>query len=91
MEGHHKNKCPTFKYYLSIGALNPLGPRGGVYCEICKMMGHHPNTCPLMQKYHSTTKNFFCNFCKFVGHDEKGCRALDLMREHIKYAYIVQG
>jgi hypothetical protein len=53
-EGHHKNECPTFKYYLATGAPNPLATGGGVWCEICRMMGHHPTACPLMQKYQST-------------------------------------
>jgi hypothetical protein len=53
-KGHHKNECPTFREYLATGALNPLAPGGGVYCEICRTMGHHPTSCPLMQKYQST-------------------------------------
>jgi hypothetical protein len=90
-EGHHKNECPTFAYYLAIGALNPLATGGGVWCEICRMMGHHPTTCPLMQKYQSTARSLFCNFCKSVGHDEINCRALDLMRECTSDAYKFKG
>jgi hypothetical protein len=79
IQGHHKDKFPTFTQYLEMGALNPLS-RGG-YCEICKKWGHHPTECTLLYKYQSTPRNLFCNFCKLVGHEEFFFRVFDLMRE----------
>jgi hypothetical protein len=87
-EGHHKDKFPSFTYYLATKAPNPLPGRG--YYEICKKWGHHPTEFLLLQKYQSTPRNLFCKFFKPIGHEEKDCRAFDLMREKTSDMYKIQ-
>jgi hypothetical protein len=88
MEGHHKNKCPTFAQYMATGMPHPL-PTRGLWCELCKKPGHDPYHFPMIQKYQTVPKSSYCNFCKLVGHDDKDCPTLDLMRERTSDAYRV--
>jgi hypothetical protein len=88
IEGHQKDKCPSFSQYLETRASNPLP--GGGYCEICKKWGDHPTKCPLLQNYQSTPRKFFYNFCKLVEHEEKDCHIFDLMRECTLDMYKIQ-
>jgi hypothetical protein len=89
MEGHHKNKCPTFTQYMETGMPNSL-PQGGLWCEICKKPGHDSYYYMMMQKYQIVPKNSYCTFCKSMGHDDKDCRTMELMRERTSNAYRVQ-
>jgi hypothetical protein len=88
-EGHHKNECPTFTYYMETGVPNHLST-GGPWCKICKTHGNDPYHCPMMQKYQKIPKISYCKFCKSVGHDDKECREMELMRERNSYTYRVQ-
>lgn len=77
--------------YVAIGEPNPVGPREGAWCEICKNRGHRPKNCHLLYKYQSTPRSLYCNFCRLVGHEKSNFRAWQLMSERTSDIYRVQG